>query len=228
MEDIKYAIYPSLLDAYLRFKRHDDDETFNALFDKINGVKTEQTDQQLKGVEFEKLINDLIDGKCVNLVDGHYITDYFSFTVDLVDKIAIRLQQASVKQQYLEAIIPSHLGNIKLYGIADYTFPEMITDLKTTGNYKCNKYKDYTQHPAYSLISEINGNPIMAFKYLITDFNKLYQETYIPTLGMHQKLMATIFEFINFIEYFKSNITDEKIFGKERQTGPERFAQAHH
>jgi hypothetical protein len=217
MEPIKYAIYPSLLDAYLRFKRHDDDETFDALFDKINGVKTEQTEQQLRGVEFEQLINALIDRQYVNLVDDQYITENFSFKIDLADRIAIRLEHATAKQEFLEAIIPSHLGNIKLYGIADYSFPEMITDLKTTGNYKCSKYKDYTQHPTYSLIRELNGSPLKAFKYLVTDFITDYQETYIPTVGSHQKLMGTIFEFINFIEYYKSNITDGKIFGQERQ-----------
>jgi hypothetical protein len=220
MEPIKYAIYPSLLDAYLRFKRHDDDETFDALFDKINGVKTEQTEQQLKGVEFEQCVNDLLlPNGYVDRVDDLYITDTFNFSVELVDKIVSKLHNSTAQQEYLKAIIPSHLGNIKLYGIADYSFPEMITDLKTTGNYKCGKYKDYTQHPTYSLIRELNGSPLKAFKYLITDFTNDYQETYIPTAGSHQKLMGTIFEFINFIEYYKSNITDGKIFGQERQTG---------
>jgi hypothetical protein len=215
MEEIKYAIYPSLLDAYLRFKRNDDDETFDSLFDKINKVKTEQTEQQLKGVEFENCVNARIAGDTLVLMGGEYKTDNFSFKSNLIDHIAGRLQYASKQQEYMEAIIPSHLGNIKLYGIADYTFPEMITDLKSTASYKCNKYKDNSQHPVYSLIKKINGDPIKAFKYLASDFNNMFLETYVPTDKMYGKLMLTIFDFINFIEYFKANITDGKIFGKE-------------
>lgn len=217
---VDYAIYPSLLDAYLRFKRRDDDETFTSLFDKINKVaQIEHTEHQAMGIEFEHCVNDVIDGfKCAGLTDpviedNHYITNNFKFKVDVVDKIANRLSRAIKKQEYMEAIIPTHLGNIKLYGIADYSFPEMLTDLKTTSYYKCNKYKDNTQHSTYSLIREVNGNPIKAFKYLATDFDKVYQETYIPNEVMHQKLMFTIFEFISFIEYFKKRITDVKIFG---------------
>lgn len=217
--EVNYAIYPSVLDAYLRFKRKDDDETFQGVFNKINHVKTEQTEQQLMGVEFEQCVNDMITSLqtaeySLTLDNaGNYITKNFKFKAQIIDKIASKLQHVVKKQEYMEAIIPSHVGNIKLYGIADYSFPEMITDLKTTSNYKCNKYKDHTQHPSYSLIRELNGNPLKAFKYLVSDFDKAYQETYIPTPMMHQKLMVNIFEFINFIEYFKNYITDTKIFG---------------
>ncbi|WP_114937533.1 hypothetical protein [Mucilaginibacter endophyticus] len=219
METINYAIYPSVLDAYLRFKRKDDDETFKSVFDKINHVRGEQTEQQAMGEEFELCVNDMItsiktgDYSLTLYQDGYYRTKNFKFKADLIDRIATKMQHATKKQEYMEAIIPSHVGNIKLYGIADYTFPEMITDLKTTQNYKCNKYKDHAQHPSYSLIRELNGAPLKAFKYLVSDFDKVYQETYIPTPGMHQKLMITLFEFINFIEYFKDYITDTKIFG---------------
>ncbi len=230
MEEIKYAIYPSLLDTYLRFKRHDDDDTFNAVFDKINKVHTEQTEQQLKGIEFEGLINAKIAGQELIPADDrrYYLSDNFQFKAELVNKIADKLQLATKSQEYLEAIIPSHLGNIKLYGIADYSFPEMIVDLKTTGNYKINKYKDNMQHPVYSLIKKLNGNPLKAFKYLATDFDNAYQETYIPTVNLHQKLMITIYDFIYFIEYFKNYITDEKIFGKERQAGSAIASSAYH
>lgn len=216
---VDYAIYPSLLDAFLRYKRKDDDETFISVFDKINKVQSEQTEQQLKGIEFEGCVNNVIDGfKCSGLTAPHieygdYVTNNFKFKVDVVDKMAGKLQFATSQQEYMEAIIPSHLGNIKLYGIADYTFPEMITDLKTTSAYKCNKYKDNTQHATYSLIREMNGAPIKAFKYLATDFDRVFQETYLPTEVLHQKLLFTVFEFISFIEFFKKHITDTKIFG---------------
>ncbi|WP_183567426.1 hypothetical protein [Mucilaginibacter sp. SP1R1] len=216
---VDYAIYPSLLDAFLRYKRRDDDETFISVFDKINKVQSEQTEHQAMGIEFEALVNNVIGqlNQKVHLAiieeEGFYITNNFKFKCDVVDKIASKLQLATAKQEYMETVIPSHLGNIKLYGIADFSFPEMITDLKTTSSYKCNKYKDNAQHGTYSLIRERNGAPLKAFKYLATDFDKVYQETYIPTEVLHQKLMFTVFEFISFIEYFKNHITDTKIFG---------------
>lgn len=224
---INYAIYPSLLDAYLRFKRHDDDETFDNLFDKINKVKTEQTEQQVRGVEFEGLVNDKIDGKLMTPADDlrYYSSMNFQFKADLIDSIAGKLKNAISRQEYIECILPSHVGNIKLYGIIDFRFPRMITDLKGTENYKCNKYQDNCQHPVYTLIEKVNFRSIDAFKYVVSDYEKRYQETYIPTENMHQKLMITIYEFINFIEYFKSNITDQKIFGhEETKTGPIKTA----
>lgn len=216
---IDYALYPSILDSYMFFKKRDDDETFQSLFDKINKVKTDQTEEQLMGVEFEDCvsnrINELKGMPVLNNLEGcQYITTNFKFNYDLINGIASRLQHSIKQQEYLEAIIPSHLGNIKLYGFSDFTFPEMIADLKTTKSYKCSKYKDHFQAPAYSMIKHINGQPIKAFKYLVSDFERVYLETYLPKENTYRKMMSTIFEFISFINYFKNYITNEKIFGQ--------------
>jgi len=146
------------------------------------------------------------------LIDNKPVLD-IPFKMEVVNKIFDKLKLCVSKQQYMEAVIPSNMGYIKLYGIADFEYPEMLTDLKTTEHYSCNKYKDYCQCPVYSLIRKVNGKPIKAFKYLVTDFNKVYQETYIPTEHMHLKLMNLLYEFINFIEYFKNHINNQKIFG---------------
>lgn len=203
---IDYAIYPSLLDAYLRYKRNEDEETFISLFDRINKVKQEEIPEHvLKGIEFENLVNEVVSG---NKIDA----DLHS---DVLEKITNKLSENIGTQKYEEAIFESPYGNIKLYGIIDYDYPKMIVDLKTVVSYSCGKYKDYAQHQCYSLIRHQNGNPIKAFKYLITDFKKVYQETYIPTPIMYDKLMFTIYEFISFINHFKKFITNEKIFGGE-------------
>jgi hypothetical protein len=209
---MEYSIYPSLLDAYLRFKRHDDEETFQSLFDKINRVETEKTEAQLRGVEFEQLINKVIDGNECSFLNDHYLTDNFRFNIELVKAIANKLSGAIQRQEYMEAIMKTHAGKIRLYGIADFSFPEMLADLKGTSNYKYCKYKDNTQHPTYSLIKKLNGSPIKAFKYVASDFDKMFIETYIPSENMHDKLMITVFEFIRFIEHFRKHITNDKIF----------------
>jgi len=218
-----YAIYPSLMDAYLRFKRHDDDETFDSLFCKINKIKSEQTESQLKGVEFEKCVNDLLSGVVVEKTpDGlHFKAVNFLFPVDLITRIVDKLKPSIGKQKYLEVIIKTQVGIIRLYGIIDFEFPEMIVDLKGTSNYKCNKYKDHMQHPVYSFIRHLNNEPIKAFKYVVSDYFELYQETYIPGQNMYDKLMITIFEFINFINHYKSFITDKTIFGGEEVSDAE-------
>ena len=215
---VDYAIYPSLLDAYLRFKRHDDDETFDTLFCKINKIKTEQTEGQLKGVEFEDLVNQRIDGQDLVLSTDkpdHYKSENFEFLCEPIDSIANQLRNCIDKQVYMETLINTPLGVVKLYGIIDYEFPDMIVDLKGTSNYKCNKYKDNTQHAMYSLIRHVNDLPIEAFKYKVSDYVNDFQETYIPSENMFDKLMITIYGFINFINYYKANITDTKIFGGE-------------
>jgi hypothetical protein len=205
---IAYAITPTLLDAYLRFKRKDDDETFETLMCKINGVYQElepEVQQIIKnGIDFENAVNNRLLGKQVDTQLG----------AEVMEKIVAKLRNNTGQQVYQEAVINTPYGLIKLYGIFDYNFPDMIVDLKTVVSYSCNKYIDYAQHPTYSLIRKLNGKPIKAFKYLITDFKRVYQETYIPNDHMYDKLMITIYEFIAFINHFKAGITNTKIFGK--------------
>lgn len=226
--EYQYAIYPSLLDSFLKYKKADDDETFAYLLDKINKVKTEQTEQQLKGIEFENLVGLVINANKTHqhdlLKQDHevYETDNFEFKAGLVNKIADKLRGRQMEQNYIEAIINTKVGRIKLYGIVDYRFEDMIVDLKTTGNYKINKYTDtkdwkYTQHLIYPLIRKTMGNPVKAFKYVVTDFENDYQETYIPTEAMDIKLMQLIYEFVAFIEYYKPNITDYTVFGGRKE-----------
>lgn len=199
-----YAINPTLLDSYLRFKRKDDDETFDSLMCKINGIKQELAPEVMeviqKGIDFEDTINQALQG---GEIEKTFITD----------KIVAKLTHCTGQQVYQEAFIHTPYGIIKLYGIIDYDFPEMIVDLKTVVHYSCGKYSDYSQHPMYSLIRELKGNPLKAFKYLITDFNRVYQETYIPSNHMYMVLMQNVYEFIAFINHFKPHITNTKIFG---------------
>lgn len=203
-----YAITPTLLDAYLRFKRKDDDETFESLMCKINGIKQDlapeiqQTIQN--GIDFENAVNRALKGTPKDTELG----------VEVIQRIVAKLQHNTGQQVYQEAFIHTPYGIIKFYGIIDYDYPDMIVDLKTVAHYSCNKYIDYSQHPMYSLIRHLKNNPLKAFKYLITDFKKVYQETYIPSEHMFTGLMQNTYEFIAFLNHFKPHITNTKIFGK--------------
>lgn len=218
---IDYKLYPSILDSYLFFKKRDDDETFESLFNKINKVPTEQTEEQLKGVEFESLVNERIDHLRENgplfyndIIGDHYHTDNFKFKAWLVDRFVFKLQHAIARQKMISAVIPSHAGNIQLFGFVDYAFPEMDADLKTTSEYKLLKYEKHCQHKSYSLIRKLNGTPIKKFYYLPTDFERYYQEAYVPSEKMHRELLGVMFEFIGFLNHFKKYVTNEKIFGQ--------------
>ncbi|SMC52505.1 hypothetical protein [Pedobacter nyackensis] len=202
---VDYAFYPSVLDAFIRYKKADDDETFDSLLNRINKVKTEQTEDQLRGVQFESDVNAILKGgdvSSINYTEAH-------------KQVAARLINCTGLQEYIEVVIRTRVGNVKLYGIVDYMFDEMAVDLKGTSNYKLNKYKDSTQHPIYSLICKLKGKPLKQFKYLVTDYEKVFQETYIPSDNMFHKLIYLIYEFVEFIEHYKANITDKKIFGLE-------------
>jgi len=215
-----YNIYPTLLDSFIYMKRHDEDEgAFQQLIDKINGVKSTDVEQANKGIEFERLVNGLIDGISIdtNLTKESfcYVTENFKFGVDITNRIVEKLKRATKKQEYIEAIIHTNLDTIKLYGIVDYSFPEMDADLKTGKNYRFGKYDNYTQHKVYSLIRKVNGNPIKQFNYVATDFKHLFIETKDITEEVHEELLEEIQSFIRFLIHFKHLITDRKVFGEQ-------------
>lgn len=220
MGKIKYQIYPSLLDAYSRFKRNDDEETLNSLLDRINKVETERPEHVLKGIDFEECVNSAIDslrnGK-KDEIPYDILTGMLHsvFDADVVIDAAHKLQNATKKQEYIEAVVETQVGLVKLYGIIDYRFPDMIADLKGRELYNYGDYSDHAQHPCYSLISKTNGTPIKAFKYVISDYKNVFVETYIPNDNDESKFLRLVVEFCQFIEHMKKFITNKKIFGEK-------------
>lgn len=191
-----YQITPTLLDAFARFERHQDEESFNDLINKINRIKSETTEHKLKGIAFENAVNGLKSD--------------FYFEPDLISKV----QSKIINNTGIQVEISAEYNNVRYYGIADYTFPEMILDLKGTGNYYYGKFKKKNQFPVYSFIKELNKEPIRQFKYLVSDYTNIYQETYLPSQKVYDDLLEFTGEFIRFINHFKKHITNPAIFGK--------------
>lgn len=208
-----FAVTPTLLNAYNRYMRNDDDESWESLFNIINGNKRDLPEYVVKGIQFEALINKMIDGYLPDAVNGVIGFAGHDFKEEVVTNVFAKLKDSQTKQEKFGVVIPSHLGFIKLHGILDFGYPKMITDLKTTEVYKCNKYDKNTQHPMYSLIRKLKNNPVDCFKYVVTDFVKVYQETYIPNEKMYQNLLFNVFEFVNFLNIYRDHITNKKIFG---------------
>lgn len=217
--DINYSIYPTLLDSFFWYKKIPTDEKLKELLDKINRVKYPIPIAALKGIQFEDCVNKYIkkiplNKDFSNKKTGEIITDNFRFDAEIIDKIGNKLSRAIEQQKYIQAIVPTEVGNVKFYGFVDYTFPEMFVDLKTTSNYKIGKFKVNNQHKCYSLISDVNGTPIKQFNYVVTDFSRMFIETYDCTDKLHTELLNELYDFVDFLENHKHLITDNKIFGK--------------
>lgn len=212
-----YRIYPTLLDAYNYYKapvmymREDESEEdiesvrFKDLIDKINRVPYVTTEAQQKGIDFENVINEMIDGNKVE----------HSFNPDIVNRIYNEVKTCNTKQQRMSADIQTSKGLVELYGVLDYTFGGYQVDLKTTKRYEFLKYKDNTQHKIYPLIARYNFIIVNDFHYLVTDFKDVFLETYTWNSNLENEVVANVCDFIDFLEINRHLITDKKIFGGE-------------
>lgn len=212
--DYKYAFYPTLLDSYFRYKRSEDELSFIQLFDKINKVEQELDEERLKGIAFEGLINELINANktkqhdILKLDNEIYKVDDFEFEGHIVNKIADKLLRCSAIQSYKEKIIDTTKGKVRIYGVFDYEFPQMMADLKTTKSYSYGKYENNMQHKFTALATDLKE-----FNYIATDFEYMFTENHWLTDKVRKQGIDDIVEFIEFIEYFKKYITNRKLFG---------------
>lgn len=216
MKTHDYAIYPTLLDSHWWFRKYPSQEKFDELIDKINKVKKPQAIQAERGSVFEELINLKLDNFVVEYDDdrGLYIYKDHQFQDAGVEDVYHKLKDSIAKQKYIQAIVPMHGVNVKLYGIVDYTTPTRYKDLKTCERYKKGKYANYHQHKVYPLIAKVNGTPIEQFDYVVTDFYNTFVEPYVPTPKMFDEVADSCYWLISFVEENRHLITNPKIFGE--------------
>lgn len=200
---ISYCIYPTLLDNFYYYKCYGG-KKFQELIDKINRVKTPLADAAQRGISFEDCVNKTLRGE----------PTYLNFKPELIDKIANKLSNAIKQQEYVEGVFDTVHGQVKMYGMIDYSYPEMYVDLKTTQTYRSNKFKINSQHKAYPYLNQLNGGTVKQFNYLITDFYNMYTEPYQHTQAMVNELIKDTTEFIEFLEANRHLITDKKIFNQ--------------
>ncbi len=214
----KYQLYPTLLDSFRYWRDNEEDElAFNDLINKLNGEKREQTEENLKGIAFESLINEMIDWSNPHpkIVNGMYSYDGFDFSETIVDKVYNKLRRCKEIQSKIECIVSTKFGNVRLHGIYDYLFPQMIADLKTTSKYgmrtenneKVKKYASHFQHKFASLATDK-----LEFNYVITDFKYFYIENFKLGNELNQLTILEIEEFIEFLEMFKYKFKTSKVF----------------
>lgn len=196
-----YAIYPTLLDNFYWYKINPYDK-FQELIDKCNRVSHDLHPEQLRGVDFENIVNRTLDGEIIAHPYG-----------DIVERVANKLVNHHKQQDYIDCIIETSRGRVLLYGFVDYSYPFKYVDLKTTEKYKKGKYEYSNQHGGYMIINWFNGGNVKEFTYLVTDFKDIYTENYVASDEIFDKFVFNLIEFIDWITQNKRFIYDKKIFG---------------
>ncbi len=237
----KYAIYPSLLDAYMWMLAAEDGEQYaqrkQELIDKLCRVPQTPAYAASRGTALNNIVDFLLTGERgdgIDIVDlggsRQYVTilDGFEFAYDggLVEQLASSVA-GSVAQPFLTADIETDHGGVRLYGYADYVSGADVIDLKTTNTYNVGKYREHWQHLVYPYCLVAGGltEEFQTFTYLVAELKAgrdgllrgtVYEETYTPGIRDCEETIRQFLDsqFIPFLEDNRSLITDGKVFGQ--------------
>ncbi len=190
----KYFLYPS---------------AFQDLINKINRVpfSSEAAD---KGTAFGEIV-DMVAHKGFNL--GEKVSHKgFDFKKEIVEQIAEEIKGAA-PQVLCKGFLQTPCGEVFLYGYIDELLPMHCVDVKTTASYDTGKYLKNWQHIVYPFCLYQTTSVEYPFTYLVTDFQRIYIESYQFNFERDVALLKYFVEdFITFIEQHKHLITDTKIF----------------
>lgn len=209
-------------------------KSFQSLIDSINRVPFDN-EAVAKGTAFNEVVDCIVENRKSDKIevarvyeqtgyDGEPLNGHlaaldakigertFSFPIGIVMEFADYFKGAST-QVYVEGVLPTCFGNVKLYGYVDELLPLSVHDIKTTGRYSVGKYKRNWQHIVYPYCLGCMGNSVSVFEYNITDFKETYTETYVFDKERDTKrLREEAEELIVFLRDNKDLITNEKIF----------------
>lgn len=210
------------------------EKQFNGLIDAINRVPF-SSEAAAKGTAFNEVVDCIVNNRGTEKIDvskvyeqsgydgeplqGHLVALHvemdgfeFTFPIDICMEFAHYFEGAS-PQVYVEGVLPTCFGEVKLYGYVDELLPISVHDIKTTGKYSVGKYKRNWQHIVYPYCLNCMGNCVNTFEYNVTDFKETYTETYIFDKERDtRKLRDEVEEFILFLNENRCLITNEKIF----------------
>lgn len=174
-------------------------------------VRVGAVDQTGKPMDYEEYQTDEVIG-----LKAPFNKREFIFPLNICMEFSNYFKGA-ITQQYVESTIKTCYGDVLLYGYIDELMPTSVHDIKTTGQYSFGKFKDHSQHLVYPYCLIKNGNDIRTFEYDVTDFKETYKEVYVfDEIRDIPILRKRCESFIEFINEYKSVITDNKIFGGEK------------
>lgn len=249
---LNYQFYATLLDAYQDFLCSDKiyneywgfsenpphtEEEFHEkkrqdLLDRINRVPFD-SEKADRGTAFNEIIDCMIlnqksdkmeiySNRETRTITAEYNSRIFTFSIDICKEFADYFAGA-IPQMFVEAVLPTKYGNVKLYGYLDELMPMCVHDIKSTGKYSSFKFKEHWQHRVYPYCLNENGIYVNDFEYNILLINErksgdtyeTFTENYtyeperdIPLLTAHVEGL------IEFIEAHRDVITDLKIFNQ--------------
>lgn len=201
MQQPKFRIYPTLLDAYSNYCNSDivyeryygwsenppctqgefEEKQFQELIDRINRVPFD-SEKADRGTCFNEIVDALIERRKPNGMDVERTNDNlcykvsfnnrtFAFPIALCREFA-DYYKGALTQQRVSAILPTAFGPVEVYGVIDELMPASVHDIKTTGNYSVGKFKDHHQHLIYPYCLIQGGNDVRVFEYNVLEFNR--------------------------------------------------------
>jgi uncharacterized protein Usg len=195
-----YRIYPTLLNSFAYYESETLDSQGNILvntqemLDRINRVRKPTTQAQQRGIDFEKAV-----------VTGENEDD---FKEGIIEKARALLPQKYKTQFYSEA----RYKNCLIYGYVDLVGGDRAVDLKSTRRYEPDRFA--LNHQNFYLLG-LEKYGIKTLDYVITDFEEVYQETYLLDSYDFKPLFQQVDNFVDFLEQHKKMIRDKKIFDKK-------------
>ena len=191
MTPVNYNLYPTLLNLFDYYQKGYIEKA--EFLNRINRVPLPPTESQAKGSSFEEAVIKGVNEE--------------SFDTEIISKVRALLPRPMLKTQvYCEY----QLENVLLYGYIDVIGKTLAVDIKTTNSYQPGRFAHSHQN---FYLPALRSKGIRSLRYIITDFQDVYQENYDQTIDFSvQKTQIKLF--CNFLEEHREEITDRKIFGK--------------
>lgn len=196
MSDIKYRLYPTLLNEFGKYLSSPTLEMRTQLLNRINRIRDFDDDtlkRMKKGSNFE-------DAVLKNKSHG--------FDNQIVERVRQLLPVVRIAQMPIKFVYQ----NIQFYGFADVVGEGKVIDIKTTSSYKANKFQNNFQN-LYMYALKDKGCTSM--EYIIYDFKEIHIETYLLETFDFNPMLHHMELFAEFLEENRSYISDKKIFVKE-------------
>ena len=191
MTPVNYNLYPTLLNLFDYYQKGYIEKA--EFLNRINRVPLPPTESQARGSSFEEAVIKGVNEE--------------SFDTEIISKVRALLPRPMLKTQvYCEY----QLENVLLYGYIDVIGKTLAVDIKTTNSYQPGRFAHSHQN---FYLPALRSKGIRTLRYVITDFQDVYQENYDQTIDFAvQKTQIKLF--CNFLEEHREEITDRKIFGK--------------
>ncbi len=192
-----FHFYPTLLNAYRKYKANESAETFQSLINRINRVP--ETDPEIlqkfkKGISFEDAV---LKNKPSDI------------DPELIEQVKKLLPAKYKTQQKLSF----QYRNIHFYGYADVVGDNRVIDLKSTSLHKPGRH-DFNFQNLY--LYALRNMGFRQMEYIICDFQEVYQEIYEIESYDFEPLLAKMEEFATFVLDNKDRIRDQKIMSEQK------------